>query len=665
MLFSARTRVLLSLFSLLLFVLSPLFCQRLIIKDSLQDSTVGIIDGAGKFYQSGGWKSTGGKIIYDAGHAISNGWFEATMEGWSAPAQGTAKSHPLAGWEIENQYTRIDQQGSYFNWRIGENYFPFKVLAKPIVGGTRLEARVGDVNQVNDGQPHRYRVEWSNGRVTFTLDGVLLISWQLSRFQLRCFTLGRDDWYGITNPAPIISDIRIIDRNLPPSDTLRIQTSALASGHYLEFYSDTLKTTEDHSAHTWTLNDGFLPQGLTLETETGLIEGIPLASGQYDLSFIALPSETWILPDTATLAMVIQNQPPHLISKDTVRVMMNQVMADTVHATDPEGHPVTYQLIDAPAWITGTDSTATGTAPDTPQDTSCTWTATDGDLSDTLVVQIQVMPAWIRMEEDSLPDGTYLTPYRVSLQAVGGFPPYNWNLEGALPRGLSFHPDSALIEGTPLESGRFDITLMIRDSWTPPNQFSSPVRLNIDNTPPRLFFPDTVRVTPGEPFYYPLPVEDAEGHPITIQLQQSPSWLSLGDNALSGSPSMQISDTTFTLELTDGDLTSTYPIYVIADKIDGTESDDHHAPVEFDLKQNFPNPMNPETVIEFSVPEPDRVQIKLFNAKGERVGLITDRRYSRGTHRIRLNGRNLSAGVYYYTLETGKHFEARKLILLK
>lgn len=199
--------------------------EEVLVADPLEGTTVGQQVGTGEFQESGGWKSTGGKIVFDAGRIVDDGYFEVKMRGWTAPAQGIDKSHPLSGWEVQGQYTHHAQEGSYWNWRIGTNYGstaqfpqPFKVLASPLGLTPRQEMRVGDKDAVNDGNPHTYRVEWKEGTVRFLFDGTELVSWSFERFQLRYFTVGKDDLYGITDPAPVISELRIVDRaNRPPA----------------------------------------------------------------------------------------------------------------------------------------------------------------------------------------------------------------------------------------------------------------------------------------------------------------------------------------------------------------------------------------------------------------------------------------------------------------
>ena len=196
--------------------------DEVLVDDPLDGGSLGVAegDGGGEFVDGGGWRSGGGRLVYDAGRPLSDGYLEATMRGWTAPAQITDKSHPLNGWESPDAYTHHEQPGSFWNWRIGTGYHPFKVLAASEGGGTREEARVGDEAAVNAADSHSYRVEWRDGTIRFLFDGGVIQEWAMERMVLRHFTLGTDDLYPPTQPAPIICCLRIVDRaaGQPPPD---------------------------------------------------------------------------------------------------------------------------------------------------------------------------------------------------------------------------------------------------------------------------------------------------------------------------------------------------------------------------------------------------------------------------------------------------------------
>lgn len=187
-----------------------------VVFDPLRARTAGRPMGKGEFLAAGGWKSSGGLIVFDAGRPIADGYFEVTIRGLQVPAQKVDKTHPLAGWETKNSYGHYEEKGSFWNWRVGAGYEAFKVLAAPQSIGTRVEERVGTPAAVNDGKPHVYRVSWKDGKLDFLFDGKELRSWKFDRYQLQYFTIGHDLQYSeVCDPAPILSDVKIVDRAAP------------------------------------------------------------------------------------------------------------------------------------------------------------------------------------------------------------------------------------------------------------------------------------------------------------------------------------------------------------------------------------------------------------------------------------------------------------------
>ena len=88
------------------------------------------------------------------------------------------------------------------------------------------------------------------------------------------------------------------------------------------------------------------------------------------------------------------------------------------------------------------------------------------------------------------------------------------------------------------------------------------------------------------------------------------------------------------------------------------------------LTQNFPNPFNPATTIEFGLERPSRISLQVYDAAGRLVRIIADEERPAG-HYSEVwdgkdgSGRAVSSGVYFYRLDTGSFTRTRKMILLK
>jgi len=88
-------------------------------------------------------------------------------------------------------------------------------------------------------------------------------------------------------------------------------------------------------------------------------------------------------------------------------------------------------------------------------------------------------------------------------------------------------------------------------------------------------------------------------------------------------------------------------------------------PEEFYLIQNFPNPFNPSTTIQFSIPEQANVKLEVFNTIGESVSLLVSENLNAGTYEYEWNAEGFQSGIYFYALTAGSFTQTKKMILMK
>jgi hypothetical protein len=88
-------------------------------------------------------------------------------------------------------------------------------------------------------------------------------------------------------------------------------------------------------------------------------------------------------------------------------------------------------------------------------------------------------------------------------------------------------------------------------------------------------------------------------------------------------------------------------------------------PVDFSLAQNFPNPFNPSTVIQYGLPHAATVRLDIFNVLGELVATLVDEPQKSGYHEVRFDAAGLASGIYFYRIISGEHIASRKLLLLR
>ncbi|MCK5127015.1 MAG: T9SS type A sorting domain-containing protein [candidate division Zixibacteria bacterium] len=100
------------------------------------------------------------------------------------------------------------------------------------------------------------------------------------------------------------------------------------------------------------------------------------------------------------------------------------------------------------------------------------------------------------------------------------------------------------------------------------------------------------------------------------------------------------------------------------------DEDEAVVPDAFYLGQNFPNPFNPGTTIEYRLNSNSGVNIIVYNLLGELVTVLEDANKLAGTHRVVWNGTDsddqlVPSGIYFYLLRTDTYTESKKMVLQK
>ena len=95
------------------------------------------------------------------------------------------------------------------------------------------------------------------------------------------------------------------------------------------------------------------------------------------------------------------------------------------------------------------------------------------------------------------------------------------------------------------------------------------------------------------------------------------------------------------------------------------ESDIQNAPTEFALADNYPNPFNPQTTIEYSLDKAGAVTVNVYSLTGKLVQTLVDGHQAAGTHIVAFNGGSVPSGIYFYTLTNDSQTITKKMILAK
>ncbi len=88
-------------------------------------------------------------------------------------------------------------------------------------------------------------------------------------------------------------------------------------------------------------------------------------------------------------------------------------------------------------------------------------------------------------------------------------------------------------------------------------------------------------------------------------------------------------------------------------------------PLSFSLWQNFPNPFNPSTEINYSIPMRAYVRLVVYNILGQPIATLVDEIQNAGYMSVRWDASGMASGVYMYQLTAGSFSHTKKLVLLR
>ncbi|MDO8516633.1 MAG: T9SS type A sorting domain-containing protein [Nanoarchaeota archaeon] len=119
-------------------------------------------------------------------------------------------------------------------------------------------------------------------------------------------------------------------------------------------------------------------------------------------------------------------------------------------------------------------------------------------------------------------------------------------------------------------------------------------------------------------------------------------------------------------------LTYTNPNLVLTRPEPVLVQEDENKPVPVPwVNQNYPNPFSSSTTIEYSVPQPQRVSLEVFNSQGQKLeSLVDNEMQDSGKHSIRLNAGKYASGLYFYKLkaedkDSKPYTQTKKMMIVK
>ena len=88
-------------------------------------------------------------------------------------------------------------------------------------------------------------------------------------------------------------------------------------------------------------------------------------------------------------------------------------------------------------------------------------------------------------------------------------------------------------------------------------------------------------------------------------------------------------------------------------------------PKNFNLEQNYPNPLNPKTKLSYTIPRAGLVTLQVYDVLGREVDALVSKDQTAGTYNVSYNTAGLSSGVYFCVLRMDSRVEMKKMVVVK
>ncbi|MHA2030528.1 MAG: YCF48-related protein [Candidatus Kariarchaeaceae archaeon] len=85
----------------------------------------------------------------------------------------------------------------------------------------------------------------------------------------------------------------------------------------------------------------------------------------------------------------------------------------------------------------------------------------------------------------------------------------------------------------------------------------------------------------------------------------------------------------------------------------------------YDLENNYPNPFNPSTLINYNIPEAGFVTLKVYDVIGKEVANLVSENKGQGSYSVTFDASDLPSGIYVYQLKVNSFIDTKKMILMK
>ena len=97
----------------------------------------------------------------------------------------------------------------------------------------------------------------------------------------------------------------------------------------------------------------------------------------------------------------------------------------------------------------------------------------------------------------------------------------------------------------------------------------------------------------------------------------------------------------------------------------GTGIENQTTPAYYSLSQNFPNPFNPNTKIEYQIPKNTKIILKVYDELGSQIAVLVNGLQEAGNYSVNFDASKYASGIYYYKINAGDFEAVKKMMLIK
>lgn len=260
---------------------------------------------------------------------------------------------------------------------------------------------------------------------------------------------------GVSTPATF---------NLTNIAHVAITTSSLPIPLLGQSYNQTINTIGGTSPITFSITSGTLPNGLTLNSNTGSITGTPSTSGSYSFTVTATDannitsSQSYSGTIVAVLAITTSSLSVPLLGQS-----YNQTI-NTTGGTSPIVFSISSGALPSGLTLNTNTGAITGT-PNTPGSYSFTITATDANSITSSQSYSGTIAASLAITTSSLPAPLLGQSYNQTVSTTGGTAPITFAISsGGLPDGLTLDSNTGNLTGVTNTSGTYSFTITATDA---------------------------------------------------------------------------------------------------------------------------------------------------------------------------------------------------------